>query len=334
MAILTVLISILTRDSQGQFPARQGYSHRYGLPCHSTFSRRRIHPRKAIPLPKGVDARPLHAPPVFSLPILLLLLFVAASASAQAQPAPNFPDAPLPTAAIAKALPLLQPIQTEQQDSQNPPTVANPKAASPIEHAPFEQRKWSQYVDPGERIPPLYPKDKWMFWLHQEARAESALPAVLSAGYGQLTDTPDYGSDEEAFGDRLGAAVLRQASMRFFCNSFVPVILHEDPRYFRKASGSYKGRAGWAAERAFVIQHDNGSHGFNNSDLFGHLAASALTPLYYPHPSANFEVVMQTWGTSIAGDIGNNMLLEFWPDVTNLWRRHRQKEHAVRSSER
>jgi hypothetical protein len=28
------------------------------------------------------------------------------------------------------------------------------------------------------------------------------------------------------------------------------------------------------------------------------------------------------------------MLLEFWPDVTNLWLRHRQKEHAVRSAER
>lgn len=244
------------------------------------------------------------------------------------------PDAPLPTSAKAESLPSVQQMQRVQDDSQSPPHRATPKAASPIAHAPFETRKWAQYIDPGERIPPLYAKDKWVFWLHQEVRVESALPALLSAGYGQLTDTPDYGSDEEGFGDRLGAAVVRQASMRFFCNSFFPVVLHEDPRYYRKASGSYKSRAGWAAERAFVIQRDDGSHGFNNSDIFGHLAASALTPTYYPHPSANTAVVFQTWGTSIAGDIGNNMFLEFWPDVTNLWRRHRQKQHAARSSER
>lgn len=267
----------------------------------------------------------------FFLPALLSLLFVAAAATVHAQPNGSLPNAPLPTAAVVSSGQSAQPVQ---RDPQSPPTVASPNAASPIEHAPFETRKWSQYVDPGERIPPLYARDKWVFWLHQETQVYSAFPAFLSAGFGQLTDSPDYGSDSEAFGDKLGAAFLRQASMRFFCNSAVPVLLHEDPRYFRKASGSYKGRIGWAAERAFVIQKDSGRHGFNYSDILGHLAASALTPTYYPQPSANGAVVMETWGTSIAGDIGNNMFLEFWPDVTNLWHRHHQREHAKRSSER
>jgi len=50
--------------------------------------------------------------------------------------------------------------------------------------------------------------------------------------------------------------------MRFFCSSLFPVYTREDPRYFRKASGSYLARAGWAAERALVTQKDSGSHGF------------------------------------------------------------------------
>jgi hypothetical protein len=278
-----------------------------------------------------VDVRPTKLLPP-GLPGLLLvafplLLLAVTSLTAHPQLLAALPESPL---LPQPARPSIQ--QTAPPaDSQSPPAKASPDAASPIEHAPFEVRKWSQYVDPGERIPPLYAKDKWIFWIHQEARVESAFPALLSAGYGQLSGVPAYGSDEEAFGDRLGAAFLRQATMRFFCNSFFPVIAHEDPRYFRKASGSYKSRAGWAAERAFVIQRDNGSHGFNTSDIFGHLAASALTPTYYPRPSANAAVVFQTWGTSIAGDIGNNMFLEFWPDVTNLWRRHRQKVDAARS---
>jgi hypothetical protein len=154
----------------------------------------------------------------------------------------------------------------------------------------------------------------------------ASFPAFLSAGYGQLTGTPDYGSDSGAFGERLGAAFVRQATMRFFCSSFFPVVLHEDPRYFRKARGGYWPRAGWAAERAFVTQKDDGSHGFNYSDILGHLAASALTPAYYPSKSRSVPVVMQTWGTSIAGAAGNNLFLEFVPDAFNAWRRH--KRHA------
>lgn len=148
---------------------------------------------------------------------------------------------------------------------------------------------------------------------------------MLSAGYGQLTNTPAYGSDSEAFGDRMGAALIRQASMRFFASSLFPVVYHEDPRYYRKASGGYLGRAGWAAERAFITQRDSGHHGFNFSNVLGHLAASALTPTYYPAPSANFHVVMQTWATSIAGSAGNNLFLEFVPDALNAW--HQRKSN-------
>ena len=314
----------------------RGYSQRHLFPAPNS-PRDCIHPASAILLLNGVLLRPAPPPliPLRSLlPAVVFLLSVAITSTAHAQSFTPLPDAPLPRTARAESVSSVQQMPTVQHDSQNPPRRASPKAASPIEHAPFEARKWAQYIDPGERIPPLYARDKWVFWLHQEVRLESALPAFLSAGYGQLSGVPDYGSDEGGFGDRLGAAVIRQASMRFFCNSFFPVVLHEDPRYYRKASGSYKSRAGWAAERAFVIQRDDGGHGFNSSDIFGHFAASALTLAYYPDPSANLGVVFQTWGTSIAGDIGNNMLLEFWPDVTNLWLRHRQKEHAVRSAER
>ena len=200
-----------------------------------------------------------------------------------------------------------------------------------MDHAPYRKRKWAQYVDPGEHVPRLSREDKMKFWLHQEARISSALPAFLSAGYGQLTDSPQYGSGSGAFGDRLGAAFLRQATMRFFSNSLLPTFDGEDPRYFRKASGSLARRALWAAGQTIMVQRDSGRRSFNFSDILGHLAASALTPLYYPRPSANAGVVMETWGTSIAGAAGNNLFLEFWPDVLNRVRR-RHKERLEGSS--
>ncbi|MFP5229908.1 MAG: hypothetical protein ACLGXA_20020 [Acidobacteriota bacterium] len=242
---------------------------------------------------------------------------------APAQNLHSLPDAPPPT--LAEARGAASPIRQDQ----SPPAHASRKAASSIEHAPREQRKWARFVDPGEKVVPLYPRDKWKFWVHEEFRWYAAAPEFISAGYGQLADTPDYGSDSGAFGEKLGAAFIRDATMRFFCDSMFPLVTHEDPRYYRKASGGYWSRAGWAAERAFVIQKDDGSHGFNYSNIAGHLAASALTPAYYPPKSANAGMVIQTWTTSIAGSVGNNLLLEFVPDALNAWHRHRQRLHST-----
>ena len=258
------------------------------------------------------------------LPICLVLVFAfvlsLGARAAQGQSA-LLPDAPKPQVAVVDDPGLLD--GAVSADPQASTGGSSPQAARPMAHASYEKRKWAQWVDPGERIPPLYAKDKWVFWLHEEARVSTVFPALVSAGYGQLTDTPAYGSDSEAFGDRTGAAFLRQATMRFFCSSMFPVLYREDPRYFRKARGSYLRRAGWAAERTFITQRDSGSHGFNFSNILGHLAASALTPLYYPAPSANVRVVMQTWGTSIAGSAGDNLFLEFLPDAMRAWRRHK-----------
>jgi hypothetical protein len=253
-----------------------------------------------------------HSRPILHLTLPLLASLLAAIA-VHAQSSALLPNAPQPASSQA-ASGTIQTVPTEKP---------RPGAAGSVDHAPYQKRKWAQYVDPGEHVPPLTAKDKMEFWLHQEARVSSAFPAFLSAGYGQLADSPQYGSDSGAFGDRLGAAFLRQATMRFFCSSVFPVVAHEDPRYFRKARGGYLGRAGWAAEQALVTHRDNGRRGLNFSDVFGHLAASALTPLYYPAPSANTRVVLQTWGKSIAGAAGNNLFLEFWPDVLN--RLHRLK---------
>lgn len=263
------------------------------------------------------------------LPLALLLLF--SPHAMRAQEFASLPDAPQPTT-LSTAYEAQEQNTPAKPDPLAPPAHADPASASPIEHAPREKRKWAQFVDPGERIVPLYPHDKWVFWLHEETTWYSLGPAFISAGFGQLTGAPAYGSDSGAFGDRLGAAVLRQATMRFFCSSFFPMVTREDPRYYRKATGGYLGRAGWAAERAFVTQNDNGSHGFNYSNIVGHLVASSLTPLYYPAPSANTHVVMQTWATSIAGSAANNLFLEFVPDAFNALRqyRHRKRSSGMR----
>jgi hypothetical protein len=178
------------------------------------------------------------------------------------------------------------------------------------------KRKWSDIVEPGEKVPPLYSKDKLMFPIHEELRLTGWFAPFLSAGWGQLVDDhPKYGTDSGAFGQRFGAAAIRDLSMRTFSDGILPALLREDPRYFRKRDGSIAHRGLYAASRVFVTQRDNGSSGFNNSVVIGHGMASALTLAYYPDESATASVVFETWGMSLLGEAGGNLWSEFWPDV-------------------
>jgi hypothetical protein len=200
---------------------------------------------------------------------------------------------------------------------------AEPKASSPLNHQSYEKRKWSSFVDPQERVPTLDAKDKMVLWLHEEVEPTAPVPALFSAGYSQVTDgDPRYGSDKAAFGVRLGAVLLRQTSMRLFSDSLIPTLDHEDPRYFRLASGSYLARGLHAVEFTVIDRNDAGRRVLNVFDLAGHLVASALTLAYYPDPSQNGRVVMKTWGYALAGAAVDNIFLEFWPDVVN-WMHHR-----------
>ena len=200
---------------------------------------------------------------------------------------------------------------------QNPDPLPNapvPQHAS--DTRPFAPNRWYGVVDPGEKIPLLRPQDKMVFWLHEEVSPLSLVPAVFSAGYDQLTNgNPKYGTDSGAFGERFGAAALRDASMRFFSDSLLPTLTRTDPRYFRMGSGGAGTRAVYAAKRLIFTQDDAGHRVINYSDIVGRLAGSGLTAAYYPPQSATADVVFETWGTSLAGSVGANLFYEFWPDV-------------------
>jgi hypothetical protein len=203
-------------------------------------------------------------------------------------------------------------IPNAPQPGQQPPPA--PAHIEPPKE--FSQTKWYGVIDPGEAALPLSGKDKMAFWLHEEVEPTSLIPAFVSAGYGQLKDSdPRFGSDSGAFGERLGAAALRQASFRFFSDSLFPLITDEDPRYFRMGSGSPVARGTYAIERLVIDHKNSGIRGINFSDTAGRLVASSLTMTYYPAVSANAGVVFKTWGVSMVGGAANNLFLEFWPDI-------------------
>lgn len=206
-----------------------------------------------------------------------------------------------------------------QLQSQEPPT---PSTHVPVPHvrpdsaAAVEARKWSDVVNPGEKIPALSVRDKLLFPVHEEFRWTTLVPILYDAEYGVLTNSdPKYGTNGKAWGQRVGAAALRQATTRAFSDGFFPVIFHEDPRYYRQAYGSYPSRTEHAIRRIFIAQSDSGQRMFNYADILGRAVGAELTQTYYPQRSRDAEVVVSTWGLSLVALGGGNLFEEFWPDL-------------------
>jgi hypothetical protein len=177
-------------------------------------------------------------------------------------------------------------------------------------------RKYAQVIEPGQTAQPFTPVDKVIFSFTEIARPITMIPVLYSASYEQLFQTdPKYGNDSGAYGEKIGAALLRRATLRVYSDGIFAAAFHQDPRYYRVVSGSIVHRGLLSAREAFVRRSDDGVNQFSYSGILGR-AASAVTVLgYYPSPSRTGRVVGLTFGTSLASDMGGNLVLEFLPNI-------------------
>ena len=141
-----------------------------------------------------------------------------------------------------------------------------------------------------------------------------ALAGAL-AGLGQLTNqSPSFGQGAKGFGHRLVTNYADQAMGNMFTEGVFPVLLHEDPRYFRRGTGSIPSRALYALTRVIVTHKDAGGMRFNYSEWLGNASAVAISNAYYPDSRAisdNGTKLLMQVGT----DAVSQVLKEFWPDI-------------------
>jgi hypothetical protein len=140
------------------------------------------------------------------------------------------------------------------------------------------------------------------------------------AGLYQLENqNPSYGQGVQGYAKRLASSYVDQAVGNMMTEAIFPVLLHEDPRYFRvgPAGGSAWHRTRYALTRVFVARTDQGKWGFNYGEWLGNGTAVALSNLYYPADTRNVSDNVQKLGVQVANDAFSQVLKEFWPD----WKR-------------
>jgi hypothetical protein len=133
----------------------------------------------------------------------------------------------------------------------------------------------------------------------------------MLAGIGQATDSPDYVQGAKGFGERFGANYANNLTDIMLDGAILPSLLHQDPRYFYKGTGTTKARAAHVLSSLFVSRGDNGNLQPNYSGVGGDLASSAISNLYYPRANRGAGLVFQGFATITAIHLAVRMLDEF-----------------------
>jgi hypothetical protein len=134
---------------------------------------------------------------------------------------------------------------------------------------------------------------------------------AMLAGIGQATNHPDYVQGAKGFGERFGANYANSFTDIMFEGAIFPSLLHQDPRYFYKGTGTNKARVAHVLYSLIVTKGDNGKWQPNYSGLGGNLASAAISNTYYPGANRGVGLVFQGFGTVMAEHLAVRMLDEF-----------------------
>ena len=139
--------------------------------------------------------------------------------------------------------------------------------------------------------------------------------AGIFAGEAQLNNSnKSFGQGAAGFGRYYGAAYAGFAIGDFMTEGVFPALLHQDPRYFRKGTGSGWSRLGYAMGQIFITHNDSGRTEFNYSEIAGNSVAVAISNAYYKDNRTAGDGVSGL-GVQLGVDMAANVLKEFWPEL-------------------
>jgi hypothetical protein len=184
-------------------------------------------------------------------------------------------------------------------------------------------------ISTDEKLPAQSVKEKFVTATEDSFDYSSVFIPLALAGYSQLTNaTPEFGTGGVAYGRYLWHAAVDQTSENYMVEFVVPVVTHEDTRYYTLGRGGFWKRSGYALSRAVVTRSDSGKEVFNASEVIGAGAAAGLSSLYYPAQERSFGNTGKEWGLDVGIDAASFVAKEFWPDI-NHWLFHAAKPSAA-----
>jgi hypothetical protein len=172
------------------------------------------------------------------------------------------------------------------------------------------------YSGKGPRICGLTAGQKFDMFVQNGSEPLTFLTAGFNAALAQANnDDSAFGQGAGGYGKRFGTAVADDAFGSFFGTFLYPSLLREDPRYYRRATGSATRRLRHALVHVVVARSDSGNRMFNYSEWLTAGSCATLQNLYHPGNRRGFGSAATRVTAGIATDAGTDVLREFWPEI-------------------
>lgn len=169
--------------------------------------------------------------------------------------------------------------------------------------------------DPGQTIRSVAPLSvRQKFGILAGQTLDPAFPVIAAAvaGVEQGADrSPHYGQGAGAYAERFGAASANIATVDLLSQAVLPTLFKQDPRYFRKGTGTAGARMKYAISRIVITQSDRGTPMFNYSEIGALAGSTALSNAYYPERDRTASNAASRLAVSLAVAGGLNLLREF-----------------------
>jgi hypothetical protein len=243
----------------------------------------------------------------------------------------NTPRLVLLLVLLAVALPSPAQDSRTEPNSPNSGAARDPQGCGPSDGAPESKRILG--IIPNyrttpclEEYSPISNRAKLKIAAEDSFDQGTVVLAAAFAGQSQLANSnPSFGQGVAGFARYWSTSYADFVIGDYMTEAIFPIILHQDPRYFRRGRGNGWTRLGYAAGQVLWTHNDSGSSGFNYSEVVGNSVAVAISNSYYADnrdaSSACVKLVSQ-----IGVDAASNVLKEFWPEISRLTSRNRKKQ--------
>jgi hypothetical protein len=168
---------------------------------------------------------------------------------------------------------------------------------------------------------PLTVQQKFTIAFRESTDPGTFLLAAAIGGLGQAkSSNPSFGQEFTGYTHYVGTKYADYVISDFMREGIFPSLLHQDPRYFRRGTGSGWSRLAYAARQVFWTRSDSGRMGFNYSQIAGGAAAVAISAAYYPE-NRDPRAASNAFEAQIGAHIASNIMKEFWPDLQRVFLR-------------
>lgn len=216
----------------------------------------------------------------------------------------------------------------ECQQSPDPPDVANAVQSTTISG---ESKRIFGIIPNYRTSPsllnyePLTPREKFKIASEDAFDRGTVVLGAMFGAVGQLSNSNRaFGQGAAGFGRYFGSAYGDLVTGDFMTEAVFATLLHQDPRYFRRGTGTGWSRLRYAAGQIFWTHRDSGGTQFNYSEIVGNSAAVAISNAYYVDNRTAGDAARKL-GMQVGVDMAANIVKEFWPDVERKFRRKNQR---------